>query len=102
MRLKEDDEVVNVYQTNGMGHIFLVTQYGYGLLFSEEEIGEVGVRAAGVKGIHLKDGDYVVSGQQATDENIILVTKRGAVKKSLGQRSNHLLVRNEDNFSLKK
>ncbi len=81
MRLKEDDEVVNVYQTNGMGHIFLVTQYGYGLLFSEEEIGEVGVRAAGVKGIHLKDGDYVVSGQQATDENIILVTKRGAVKK---------------------
>ncbi|MCX8001947.1 MAG: DNA topoisomerase IV subunit A [Anoxybacillus mongoliensis] len=81
MRLKEDDEVVHVYRTDGFGHVFLMTQYGYGLLFQEEEIGEVGVRAAGVKGIHLKDGDLVVSGQQATDENIILVTKRGAMKK---------------------
>lgn len=81
IRLKEDDEVVNVYQTDGTGHIFLVTQYGYGLLFQEEEIGEVGVRAAGVKGIHLKEGDCVVSSQQATEENVILVTKRGAVKK---------------------
>lgn len=81
VRLKEDDEVVRVYRTDGCGHIFLVTHYGYGLLFQEEEVGEVGVRAAGVKGIHLKEGDYVVFGQQATDENLVLVTKRGAIKK---------------------
>lgn len=81
VRLKEDDEVVCVYRTDGCGHIFLVTHYGYGLLFQEEEVGEVGVRAAGVKGIHLKEGDYVVFGQQATDENLVLVTKRGAIKK---------------------
>src|SRR5690606_7208157 len=44
----------------------------------------VGARAAGFKGINLKDGDYVVAGYvvpPSTPVDISIVTQRGAVKK---------------------
>ena len=44
----------------------------------------MGIRAAGVKGINLKPGDYVVAGHALVkDENkdLIIATQRGAVKK---------------------
>ncbi|MGX1901169.1 DNA topoisomerase IV subunit A [Thermolongibacillus altinsuensis] len=81
IRLKEGDEVVDVYKTDGTRDLFLATHYSYGLWFSEEEVSTVGVRAAGVKGIQLKDGDFVISGKQVKGEAIIVATQRGAVKK---------------------
>src|SRR5690606_21976848 len=84
MNLKGDDEVVNVHITNGNMDVFLVTHLGYGLWFGEEEVNVVGARAAGVKGINLKDGDYVVAGYvvpPSTPVDISIVTQRGAVKK---------------------
>ncbi|WP_199426686.1 DNA topoisomerase IV subunit A [Thermaerobacillus caldiproteolyticus] len=84
LNVKEDDEVVTVYMTDGQHGIFLVTYQGYGLWFHENEISTVGVRAAGVKGINLKEGDYVVSAHQVKQEQVsylIIATQRGAVKK---------------------
>ncbi|MDN4074480.1 DNA topoisomerase IV subunit A [Fictibacillus terranigra] len=84
LKLKGDDEVVDVHLTNGGGDVFIATHYGYGLWFSEEEINVVGQRAAGVKGINLKDGDYVVSGKALHDKEasqLVLITHRGSVKK---------------------
>lgn len=84
IKLKDDDEVIGVHLTNGKKQIFLATAFGYGLLFSEEEASLVGPRAAGVKGINLKDGDHVVSVEiwEADEEkDLLLVTQRGAVKK---------------------
>lgn len=92
MNLKDDDEVVNVHRTDGSRLIFLTTSYGYGLLFHEEEVNVVGSRAAGVKGIQLKDGDKVVSSlavsnNQLADQVLVVVTHRGAVKKmKLGEK----------------
>ena len=43
--------------------MFLTTHFGYALWFDEEEISPIGVRAAGVKGINLKDGDFVTGGK---------------------------------------
>ena len=43
--------------------LFLVTHNGYGLWFDEEEVSVVGIRAAGVKGINLKEDDYVIGGK---------------------------------------
>ncbi|WP_042353518.1 DNA topoisomerase IV subunit A [Bacillus rubiinfantis] len=86
INLKEDDQVLDVLQTDGKMDLFFVTQLGYALWFSEEEVSLVGVRAAGVKGMNLKDGDIIVgSGMIDPDSNdspaIVVVTQRGAVKR---------------------
>ncbi len=85
INLKNDDEVVAVHITDGTGLILLSTRFGYGLLFHEEEVNIVGSRAAGVKGIQLKEGDAVVSGlvfaeKHVNDQKLAIVTHRGAVK----------------------
>lgn len=84
INLKEGDEVIHVYATDGQQSLLLITNQGYGLWFDEAEISIVGVRAAGVKGINLKEGDYVVSAHPIADEDeryLVIATQRGAVKK---------------------
>lgn len=84
INLKNDDEVVNVHITNGNMDVFLVTHLGYGLWFGEEEVNVVGARAAGVKGINLKEGDHVAAGfvvPPSEPAEFSIVTQRGAVKK---------------------
>ncbi|MBS4173014.1 DNA topoisomerase IV subunit A [Bacillus sp. FJAT-49736] len=84
INLKGDDEVVDVHVTNGQMDLFIATHLGYGLWFNEEEVNIVGARAAGVKGINLKEGDYVVSGKIVSNQEtnyIFIATQRGATKK---------------------
>ncbi|RLQ96150.1 DNA topoisomerase IV subunit A [Falsibacillus albus] len=84
VNLKGEDEVVDVHKTNGGMDIFLVTHLGYALWFNEGEVNVVGPRAAGVKGINLKDGDFVVGGKVMSPSDqpgVFIVTHRGAVKK---------------------
>jgi len=84
INLKGDDQLVDVHLTDGSYDIFIATHLSYGLWFTEEDVNIVGPRAAGVKGINLKDEDYVVSGKIIKDpvkEYIFLATQRGAVKK---------------------
>lgn len=84
VNLRKNDTLIDVHLTDGSMDIFLATHSGYGLWFPEEEVGPVGVRAAGVKGINLKEDDYVVNGEVfASNENaaIFITTQRGAVKK---------------------
>ncbi|MCI9281052.1 MAG: DNA topoisomerase IV subunit A [Bacilli bacterium] len=58
MKLKSDDELVNVEIDTG--NIVLVSENGYYLNFKSEELPIVGAKASGVKGINLKD-DILVS-----------------------------------------
>jgi topoisomerase IV subunit A len=84
VNLKDDDQVIDVHLTDGTKEIFLISNFGYALWFHEEEISIVGVRAAGVKGINLKDGDVVVGGKLITPdskETIIITTQRGSIKR---------------------
>ncbi|MDM5326494.1 DNA topoisomerase IV subunit A [Neobacillus sp. CF12] len=84
VNLKDDDQVIDVHLTDGTKELFLISHFGYALWFHEEEISIVGVRAAGVKGINLKDGDFVVGGKVLTPENkesIVIITQRGSVKR---------------------
>lgn len=81
---KSDDEVIAVHYSEGDQDIMLATANGYCLRFEENEVNPVGGRAAGVKGIHLKDGEYVVSGQvfdPKKHNNVFVVSHRGAVKR---------------------
>ncbi|CAG9621907.1 DNA topoisomerase IV subunit A [Sutcliffiella rhizosphaerae] len=84
VNIKGTDQVVNVHLTDGKQDLFLATRNGYGLWFTEEEINVVGARAAGVKGINLKDSDFVVNGlvfEKEAKIMLFLATQRGAVKK---------------------
>lgn len=84
LNLKKDDELIDVHLTDGSQDLFLATHFGFGLWFSEEEVSIVGPRAAGVKGVNLKDGDFVVGGKTITtpvSQSILIATQRGAVKK---------------------
>lgn len=83
LNLKGDDELVDVHVTTGQQELFIATKNGYGLWFDEEEVSVVGPRAAGVKGINLKEGDEVVSCQIIDPKNdvLVLTTQRGAVKR---------------------
>ncbi|MDQ0859545.1 DNA topoisomerase IV subunit A [Bacillus sp. V2I10] len=84
VNLKNDDVLIDVHVTSGRDDLFIATQFGYGLWFSEEEVNIVGARAAGVKGINLKEGDSVVGGSAFTAGEIpqvVIVTQRGAAKK---------------------
>ncbi|WP_195536410.1 DNA topoisomerase IV subunit A [Bacillus paralicheniformis] len=82
LNLKGDDEVVDVHVTDGTKDLFIATHSGYGLWFSEDEVSVVGARAAGVKGVNLKDGDFVASGQVLEESDVlVLVTQRGSIKR---------------------
>ncbi|NMD70464.1 DNA topoisomerase IV subunit A [Bacillus sp. DNRA2] len=84
VNLKGNDEVLDVHITDGNKELFMISHFGYALWFKEEEISIVGARAAGVKGMNLKEGDYVVGGQIIESEHshsIVMATQRGAVKK---------------------
>ncbi|MDQ0154521.1 DNA topoisomerase IV subunit A [Robertmurraya andreesenii] len=84
VNLKKGDEVIDVFETDGKKEVFLTSYLGYGLRFSEEEVNIVGARAAGVKGMNLKEGDYISSGNiidSSKDESVVIATQRGSVKK---------------------
>lgn len=53
--------------------MFIVICSGYGLCFWEEEINIVGICVSGVKGINLKDDDYVVSGVIFDEDEVLLI-----------------------------
>jgi len=84
LNLRENDEVINVFETDGNQNIFIATNLGYGLYFNENEVSPVGQRALGVIAVQLKEKDYVVSGQPVdanNESNLFIATQRGACKR---------------------
>jgi len=84
LKLKKADELVSVSLTDGMSNVLFITHNGYGLWYDESEASIVGQRAAGVKGVNLKDDDVVVSAHTfsvGVNPYLIIATQRGAVKK---------------------
>ena len=82
MNLKDDDEVIDVsYSTDT--NVLIVTKKGYGLWYNINEVTPVGLKAAGVKSIKLKD-DEVVSGILFNPEEskfITILTDKGTAKR---------------------
>ena len=80
MKLKDTDEVVNVCITKP--NVLIVTKTGYYLNYMVSEIPLSGPKAAGVKGINLKD-DTVISGicYSEKDEYIDIFTNQKTAKR---------------------
>ena len=80
MRLKKGDEVVSITNNSG-SDIFIATRNGYGLRYKTEEVSVIGIKAAGVKSIDLKN-DYVVSGHVFENEDyLVVITDKGTAKR---------------------
>lgn len=82
MKVKDNDELINVIRLNEDQLINVLTHKGMSLTYSSEELSDTGLRAAGVKSINLKDEDFVVMTDVVdSDSSIIMATQRGAVKR---------------------
>lgn len=82
MKVKDNDELINVIRLNEDQLISVLTHKGMSLTYSSEELSDTGLRAAGVKSINLKDEDFVVMTDVVdNDSSIIMATQRGAVKR---------------------
>ena len=83
LNLKEDDEVVNVFETDGDQAIIIGTRHGYAMAFHEENVRSMGRTATGVRGIRLRKDDYVVAADVFNaGEEILVVTENGYGKRT--------------------
>jgi len=70
MGMKEGDEVVRSMLTSGENEVILVTTKGKSVRFKEEDVRPMGRSASGVRGIKVKAGDFVVSMEILSKENL--------------------------------
>ena len=82
MKLKTDDEIINVMRIEELQLITVLTHKGMSLTYSSDELSDTGLRAAGVKSINLKDEDYAVLTQLISEkDSILMATQRGSLKR---------------------
>jgi DNA gyrase subunit A len=83
MGVDAGDELMAVELTNGAKKIFLATQEGMAICFEEGEVRDMGRQARGVRGVTLRDDDYVVSVVAVDgDEQMLSVTGNGFGKQT--------------------
>ena len=81
--LKTDDELNNVLLTDGSQNIFIGTHQGYSVTFAEKDVRSMGRTASGVRGIRLRDNDYVVGSDIiAADDNVFVISENGYGKQT--------------------
>lgn len=82
--LKDDDELVNVIQTDGSKEIVMVSRHGKAIRFPEEQVRSMGRSARGVRGMKLGEGDMVVNLDVVdNDGKLLTVTEKGYGKRTL-------------------
>ncbi|WP_019850466.1 DNA gyrase subunit A [Desulfitobacterium sp. PCE1] len=88
MGLKDQDEIIKVFLSEGEGDLFLASFQGQAIRFAEAEVNPMGRKSRGVKGMTLNAEDYVVDAlliQPAADGeegDLITVTEQGYVKRT--------------------
>ena len=82
MKLKDNDEVVDAFITK-YNDIFITTNKLYGLWFDAGDIPVVGLKAAGVKSINLKNDEVVSVSNFDVNNNeyITIITDKGTAKR---------------------
>ena len=83
LNLDEGDELVFVVATHGECDLLIATAHGQAVRFSESNVRAMGRTARGVRGISLRDGDYV-AGVCVVEEgkDLLCITENGFGKRS--------------------
>jgi len=83
LKLREGDELINVFLTTGNEEIVIGTKFGYSVRFKEDTIRSMSRMAAGVKGVTLRDGDQVVGAAAITEnQEVLIITEKGYGKRT--------------------
>ena len=83
IKMDEDDQLVEVRQTDGAKKILIATHDGMAVCFDENDVRVMGRDAYGVRGIKLRDGDYVVGAARATaGKTVLSITENGYGKRT--------------------
>ena len=83
--INEGDKLLNVRLTNGDNHIVIASNTGRAINFHESDVRPMGRMAAGVRGIKMKEGEFVV-GMVCVDHkepaDLLVVSENGYGKRS--------------------
>ncbi len=87
IKLKASDKLVSAHFVREKDDVILVSRLGQSIRFSESDVRAMGRSAAGVKGINLKEGDYLVGAGVITNKNademaLLVVSSTGFGKKT--------------------
>lgn len=83
INLRDDDELIEVKNTDKDSEIFLVTKQGMCIRFKETDVRNTGRSTMGVIGMNLSDGDEIVGMQlQKQGDSLLIVSENGMGKRT--------------------
>ena len=83
LNLRDEDELINVFLTDGNTDVIIGTKYGYSVRFNEAVVRNMGRSATGVRGVNLREGDKVVGASVITDQDeVLIITEKGYGKRT--------------------
>ena len=81
--LREEDELVSVLKTHGEDKIIIGSHEGMAIAFHEKDVRPMGRVAVGVRGMKLREGDYVIgAGVLRDDQHVLVISENGFGKRS--------------------
>ena len=83
LNMDEGDALVSVRETDGRQKLLIATHDGMAVVFDENDVRPMGRTAVGVRGIKLREGDYVVGAARAREgKSVLTITERGYGKRT--------------------
>ncbi len=83
LTLDEGDALVTVRETDGTKHILIATHDGMAVCFDENDVRPMGRTAVGVRGIRLREGDFVIGAARAKQNcQVLSITEKGYGKRT--------------------
>ena len=85
IEIRENDQLLSAYLTNGESQIMIATKNGKCIRFPEEKVREVGRGSIGVRGIMMEENDEVIGMIVVNDverETVLVVSEKGYGKRT--------------------
>ena len=83
LKLDEGDELITVLPTDGSEKILIASHDGMAVCFEESDVRPMGRDAVGVRGIRLREGDYVIGADASgAGDTLLTITENGYGKRT--------------------
>ena len=83
LTLDKGDQLISVTETRGHDRMLIATHDGQAVCFDETDVRAMGRTAVGVRGIRLREGDYVIGAARAdAGKTVLSITENGYGKRT--------------------